>query len=509
MNKKLSIVLIIWTAIAVISLAWALGIHTPGINGSSSQNVERGSIPHSTVRINSDAEFSSSDAVISGTGTAGDPYIISGWEIDAHGEDAAIYIGNTSSYVLIKDCHVFNATNSAGYARGSGIALYSSNHILVENVTSEGNPNGIWISTYSSSINISNSMLVDNGIGISLHFRASHLEIFNNRIDGKFTGIRMDYGVNNITAEKNRIYNVTDYGIEMLGSLERISNITLERNTIRWTGYGIYMLSENAYHRIIGNIISNSSNDGIYAKDNVHDNTIENNTILYPENCGINVDNSDSSDKGFNRNVIANNDIAQTTSHGILINGRFGGASHNRISGNRINNSGASGIYLYDATDNRIDNNTLEYSREYGLRIYGYSDSNIIDGNIIIHTRFYAIYLLSSDGNEIYNNSFYYNNGTGDVYDPSNSQAYDSSGNNQWDHGGRGNYWHDLAGSYTDGDDDGILDGVSYPIAGGKGAADNYPLANPGGDIPELHMIILLLALTAITIISIMNKRIH
>ena len=162
--------------------------------------------------------------------------------------------------------------------------------------------------------------------------------------------------------------------------------------------------------------------------------------------------------------------------------------------GNEITYNGGYGIHIMDShhiliKNNRIVGNSLDgiFMDKFGASTY---DITIFSNNISANHE-YGIYIYSGITNvEIYNNTFYYNHGSGDTFDSSTLQAYDDGSNNIWYKDGKGNYWHDLAGTYGDSDGDGILDDngnpVSYPIDGSAGSKDLYPLAEPVV-IPEFN----------------------
>ncbi|MGC9061093.1 MAG: hypothetical protein ACP5JR_07695, partial [Thermoplasmata archaeon] len=90
-----------------------------------------------------------------------------------------------------------------------------------------------------------------------------------------------------------------------------------------------------------------------------------------------------------------------------------------------------------------------------------------------------AIYITtSSTGNIIHHNNFWQNNGAGKGVS-GNCQAYDSVGGNFWynNTAQEGNYWSNWNGS------------GAYPIDGGAGASDNYPLSNPTHELSNITAI--------------------
>ena len=113
--------------------------------------------PHDPIHIDSDAEFAALAASEGwqGDGNAGNPYVISGYLIDAVGSLEGIMIGNTTVEFVIQDCYVngssdsgmkfFNARNglaenvvcySCGY---HGMYLYRATNNTVINATCAGN----------------------------------------------------------------------------------------------------------------------------------------------------------------------------------------------------------------------------------------------------------------------------------------------------------------------------------------------------------------------------------
>ena len=60
-------------------------------------------------------DFTIENGVISGSGTADDPYIIEGWHIDAPKADYGIYIDHTTAYFVVRDCTVERARLAGVY----------------------------------------------------------------------------------------------------------------------------------------------------------------------------------------------------------------------------------------------------------------------------------------------------------------------------------------------------------------------------------------------------------
>ncbi len=170
---------------------------------------------HGLIRINSDDDFTTDNGVIGGSGTKNDPYIISGWKIDAHGAGNAIYIGNTTKYFKIENCTLFNTTyDSFPYYYGSAITLYN----------------------------------VTNGyIGYS--------EIY----DTDTFGVLLN-NTRNTTLEHNRIHDNYGYG----GVWEKYStNITFLWNEFVDNYIGLYLSNSND-NNVLHNYFRNSTSSGLY-----------------------------------------------------------------------------------------------------------------------------------------------------------------------------------------------------------------------------------------------------
>ncbi len=460
---------------------------------------------HASIRINSDTEFTSANGVIGGTGVKSDPYIIEGWAIDAKGGWAGIYIGNTSSYVIIRNCLIYNATNTTSltYGYGSGIALYFAQNIKIENVTSINNVRGVYFyGSYSRYNILANSTLDRNSYGIYSRFRPNNNTIYNNTISNSTYGMYIELGAAYNTIDNNRITSFSYYGIYMVGASYPIYNNTISRNTISSSGNrGIYMFGENYNNSVLYNYIEGTTY-AVYITNGPHDNLFENNT-LETNGDGFYLDNSASTSTGaIYSNVFSGNKIYNSTSEAIFTNGLYGDIHDNRFTGNTIINPGYYGIYFYDSYSNRIDNNTIKNASSYGIRFYYYADRNIVDSNLITRSGSYAIHIYGSNYNRLYYNALYYNHGSGSVYSNLSVQAYDAATNYWNTSSGFGNYWYDWANNNdtNDANGDGIVD-WAYIIDGGT-AKDHYPLKTPSAYapvVPEFNGVMLIIALLLIT----------
>jgi parallel beta-helix repeat protein len=180
-----------------------------------------------------------------------------------------------------------------------------------------------------------------------------------------------------------------------------------------------------------------------------------------------------------------------TEPHGVGI------SLKNVQNGTLVNNNCYSnnlGIFLYNyACNNTITNNNCSDSIYHGIMLYFSTNNNTLTNNDLYHNANYGIYILSSSTeNTIYHNNFYQNNGAGKGVN-GNCQAYDGVGGNYWydNTAQEGNYW-----SNWDGNGNGTAS--AYPIAGGAGAYDKYPLSNPAPELSPFAVIALAIALLGI-----------
>jgi parallel beta-helix repeat protein len=135
------------------------------------------------------------------------------------------------------------------------------------------------------------------------------------------------------------------------------------------------------------------------------------------------------------------------------------------------------GISVQSTDGGSILNSSLSWGR-VGLLTTTVTNLRVV-GNLFYNNSEQAVYLgASSSSNQLYNNTFAYNNGALDNSSGSFLQAYDGGSSNTWydSINSRGNYWNDWISPDATGD--GIVDDP-YVIQGPAGSRDMYPLVSP------------------------------
>ena len=168
-----------------------------------------------------------------------------------------------------------------------------------------------------------------------------------------------------------------------------------------------------------------------------------------------------------NQNIFQNNITNNWEGIGLL------DSAYNTISGNIITHNGFEGINPVQTTFTVIQDNTI-IDHLQGISLSESTGNTIIGNNLYSNLRGIEIQ-ESSNNNKIFHNNF---------FSSDESNGYDTC-SNTWDDGypSGGNYWDDYNGG--DANQDGIGD-TPYPIAGGGGNKDHYPLMVPCYHSPYL-----------------------
>ena len=463
---------------------------------------------HAPIKITGNAGFSGPNAttgITNGSGTASDPYIIEGWDIDASTANG-IDIESTNAHFVIMDCYIhggssnfhgilitncFNCTLTNNECRGnwwgirldeSGIGFTLSTNIILSDNYCSNNSVGIGLGASNTIIVIGNTCLNNENDGILLS--DSFYNTINNNTcsSNNFTGIDItSSGVN--TLSNNTCNSNTLAGIILSSStLNTLNNNSCSNNTrglILGAGSGRCDLRNNSFsHNQYGIYL------GLSESNNISDNSCSNNTwgiclwsssdnSLINNNCsnnddgiyldssnGNNISSNSCSDNQYGIDLLSSsgNNISSnkcnSNNHGgielrsdYLLNTLLP-ADNNILIGNTCSNN-HDGIMLFLSSNNSLMNNNCSSNDNDGIVIDSIGNLDVYGGNSvtrnwIFNNADYGVEIPQGSRNLVWNNTFIGNNGATDSYNSSHVQAFDGGENNSWNStNGYGNFWKD------------------------------------------------------------------
>ena len=483
---------------------------------------------HEPIKILGNADFTTENGVISGSGAKEDPYIIAGWEIDIpQGEPYGVKIENVNAHFVLRGLIIRGALAGAGAA----IRLGFVSDATVERCTVVNSTNGVEIASSSDLTLRENVLLV---LGNGLLITGESAEEYRHDIDESnllndypirylygrdgetVSGVRSNNlyvsGSRNMTIAENEI--VDGDGIQLAfveGS--RIADNQVYRNKPVITEHGIKLYRSDR-NLIESNELKNNRLAGVYLWFSA-DNQILNNQIL-SNDTGIRLAASD-------RNTVCDNTLVANPTGIILL----AGSTENEVRRNLIYYElTTQGIVLAQAVGNRIEENVI-YDCEMGILLETQANSNAVVSNSIISGA-YGMLIVGSY-NEIANN-FVAKTSDGVLFQPTFGQVVirgnafydnvffdnrhrhvsvneDSEGNrfyrnyfldraittawvydpghNTWVIAGEGNFWGDYTGSDLDGDGIGDEPVLVVPA----GVEDTAPIVSLDGAVDRLGVL--------------------
>jgi len=447
------------------------------------ENIPGPGTSHACIFINGNSGFTPEHGVVSGSGTSGDPYIISNWDIQPDSSEYGIRILSTTAYFKIRNVRIHDGVSY------SGVRFYNVNHGTVENCQIYNNKVGIGIiDSYNCLVQNNDIYTCPTDAGISLSGGGPHT-IRANKIFNCFKGLTSQQ-CNGCTIQNNQVY--IDDGCP--GNETQMSGIIVgysSGNTV--SGNIIYNLYEKWSGLALENEVSDYVSDnqiydcghGIRIADS-HGNTLVGNTLWdNKRNFGF----TQSSLDEYSNTIGTSNTVngkpiyflvsqSNTVLDGALMDiGYVGLVQCQNITVKNLDVSyNFQGVLLVES-ENCVIENCSFYNHSYGIGVIS-SNANIIRRTFIhdissqtMPSR--TLELFNSYDNSIYNN-----------YVDSFVAAYDDGANNynvsSLEPGPNivngpyigGNYWKDYTG--LDSNDDGIGD-TPYIIYGGTNI-DYYPL---------------------------------
>ncbi len=311
---------------------------------SENRDLYRSLTSHAPIFIQDDSQFDPAHGVTGGSGTQSDPYVIENYTIDGNGT-AAIYIFNTTKYLLIRSCEVYNGS--------SGIRIEKAKNVIVENVSAHDNTYGVFVYNATYDVTITDSLLENNRNGVYIRAPSdTSPEIYN------------------ITVDCNRIFNSGDFGV-MIEGYSVVHNVSITNNVIATSGsYGLYIYWTD--HDIIsGNSIRGSAKYGIYIYYRVSNVLITDNTVSSSGGYGIYISNYCGNSWIYNNSFYYNNGATDTYDP-AHVQGYEGYYSHNYW-----NTSGTPHGYGNFWNDWANNNNSNDQSPQDGIVDWPY----VLDGD--------------------------------------------------------------------------------------------------------------------------------
>jgi parallel beta-helix repeat protein len=348
------------------------------------------------IMILSDADFTAENGVISGTGSAEDPYLIAGVEVTAAPADAyGVRVENTQAAFVLRGVMVQGVTDSTGAA----VRIAFSSRGRLEACTISGSVNGFEIVS-STGIVMRDCVLYVTGLGLRVSGESAEQynhdinesNVLNNKeiryyygLDGQtISGLTTTHltiaGSRNVTVTGNSVINGDGLRLAFVTG-STVSTNSVYRTSPTYTEHGIFLL-QSSDNVVAGNSLRNNRLAGLQLTLSSR-NVLQGNQ-LYANDSGIRLVASD-------ENQVLGNELLANVS-GILLSG---GSSGNSVAENVIYHENTKqGITLELADGNRIERNGLT-DCEVGITLGAEATGNVVEANTIVNGS-YGISLYGS-----------------------------------------------------------------------------------------------------------------
>ncbi len=348
---------------------------------------------HSPITISGDAQFvaTASTEGWPGDGSAGNPYLISGLDINGTGHRWSICINDTRVHFELSSCLLHDGTDS-------GLELHNVSNAVVSNLICERAGSYGIVAVQSDSNVFMNNNCSQASYGIYL-FGSSYNTIRGSTCAQQILGsaLYLESSDNNMISGNEFSSNVAASGISLTAS----DHNYVSDNSCWWAGYGVFLGTSS------------------------HNNTIATNSFA---GNSVAVQLQSSPFNMIATNTVIGVAVAAYSSNGLTIVGNDGGKIFLSDSNDCIvsnNNCSHGGISLLSSKRNTIENNTCDYVPDGadGIHVI-WSDNNTIQYNNCRYNYHYGgiaipypdgcgIFIQSSDNNTLRNNSCLSNEGAG------------------------------------------------------------------------------------------------
>jgi len=340
---------------------------------------------HEAIAIFGNSDLTEENGVVGGTGTAEDPYVIAGWEIDMTADDRyGVQIENVSAAFVLRGVTVRNGSDPDGASIRIGFTTGGT----IEGCIITGGIAGIEIIS-STDLTVTNCLIDSYGTGLRVEGETA--EEYRHTIDRSnlFNGLEIVYvyGADGETIEAEMTSHITVAGSRNMTILNNevtdgdgillafvedstVAGNAVYRSTPVWTEHGIHLYHSDG-NLVTGNSMWNNRLAGLQLGLS-NDNQIVGNQFL-SNHTGARILASDG-------NTLRDN-VAFANVVGLILTG---GSSENTLVGNiAYHENTKEGITVEYGFDNHIERNGTT-DCEIGIRVGEYATGNTFLANTIV-----------------------------------------------------------------------------------------------------------------------------
>ncbi len=218
--------------------------------------------PHSPILIDGNADFTPANGVTGGNGTASDPYIIEGWEIDASASNG-IDISNTDAFFVVRNIYVHSVLST------TAIDASNVSNGWIDNITMPGGFQGLRLNDVSDFTITNTTAGGETCLSVT---NSNGLVVRGSDFLGAFDHCLEISNSENVHISENQVTVVEGGGINEGIYLENCANCSIVQNNITLLGWataiwlGSEMFPDSSSNITVegNNITSNGGGQGIW-----------------------------------------------------------------------------------------------------------------------------------------------------------------------------------------------------------------------------------------------------
>ena len=365
--------------LGVVSPGESNGVFTPALGTRLAPSAHTNHVP---ILIDGDDDFVSQGWP--GSGTSGDPYIISGLNITYATGMVLITITDTRAYFVIRDCYINQGSSTYG------VFLNNATHGVIEHFTARSNDIGIYLyQANDTTISQTEVASVDNSLLVEYSWDCF---VEYSEFDSEHS--RSSYWYDSPNPTLNYNYWNADPGDDNVVEMDGCNNTVITHSIIVDGFYGLTMY--NSYDVEITDLTLTEVTYGMYfivcGEVDIADSYSESpETTLYMDSC------NDSSvvDSEFWCDDSGDYAIGIFDSHRFI------------FTGNSLEDAQAYGLVIETCEDSVVNSNTFTECEPVGLLLADCPDSEVI-GNTVLDSGGSGIETYDSPRCTIHNNNIHY-----------------------------------------------------------------------------------------------------